>query len=188
MPTSAPSSRIGQAGGVRAWTVASAVIETGVVPDLPADVPAGAVLLVQNLRRNGTADWTTPGGVVDDGERPLEGLAREVEEETGLQVTGWGGLLYDIEAQAPDLGWDLRVEVHRATAVVGELTIGADPDGIVIGSAWAATPQCVELLGDSHPWVREPLLDWLRERWQEPRTYRYRIQGATLETISVERS
>ena len=32
-------------------------------------------------------------------------------------VTGWDGLLYGIEVSAPDLGWNLRVEVHRAGAV-----------------------------------------------------------------------
>ncbi len=173
---------------MRNWTVASAVIEPWAVAPAPADVPAGAVLLVQNMRRNGTADWTTPGGVVDDGELPLEGLVREVAEETGLVVTDWGGLLYDIRAEAPDLGWHLRVEVHRAAAVDGELLIGSDPDGIVVGSAWAATPQCVDLLGDAHPWVREPLLDWLVERWDEPRSYSYVIRGSTLADIEVERA
>jgi len=172
---------------VRAWTVASAVIETGDLPGLPDDLPPGAVLLVENRRPNGTSDWTTPGGVVDEGEEPLDGLTREVAEETGLRVIRWGGLLYDIEASAPDLGWNLRVEVHRAVAVAGELSIGSDPDGIVVGSAWAASAACVELLGDSHPWVREPLLDWLENRWTDPRTYSYVIRGTRPDEFRVER-
>jgi len=173
---------------VRSWTVAGAVIEAGVVDERPVDIAADAVLLVQNLRRNGTADWTTPGGVVDPGERPLDGLVREVQEETGLRVGGWGGLLYEIRAQAPELGWDLRVEVHRAAEVAGDLAIGSDPDGIVIGSAWAAHPAGIDLLGDAHLWVREPLGDWLAERWVEPRAYRYTVLGSTPEDLRVERT
>ena len=34
----------------------------------------------------------------------LDGLAREVAEETGLVVTGWDGPLYEIEAEAPGPG------------------------------------------------------------------------------------
>lgn len=187
----------------RTWTVASAVIEVdaliggseapfatdGPSPGTgsPSVDPPDAVLLVENLRRNGTSDWTPPGGVVDAGERPLDGLAREVAEETGLRVVEWAGLLYEIVAEAPDLGWTMRVEVHRASAVDGRVEIGADPDGIVIGSAWAATPRCVDLLVGAHQWVREPLLDWMRERWSDPRSYGYRILGSTSETFSVER-
>jgi len=171
--------------GVRSWTVASAVIEAGVLSGSTAE--PDHVLLVQNLRRNGSTDWTTPGGVIDEGESALGGLVREVVEETGLLVAVWGGLLYEIRVQAPELGWDLRVEVHRAVTVTGELAIGADPDGIVIGSAWASTPQCVDLLGDAHPWVREPLVDWLTQRWTDHRTYEYLIGGSTLEEITVER-
>lgn len=180
----------------RAWTVASAVIEAdalhGGVPAARAPVPgavtADAVLLVENLRRNGTSDWTPPGGVVDEGERPLEGLVREVAEETGLVVLEWSGLLYEIEAEAPDLGWNLRVEVYRAASVGGRVDVGADPDGIVIGSAWAGVPRCVELLGGAHQWVREPLLDWMNDRWSDPRSYRYRILGSTTDSFRVERT
>jgi ADP-ribose pyrophosphatase YjhB (NUDIX family) len=48
---------------------------------------ADGVLLVQNRRRNGRHDWSPPGGVIDHGETLLEGLTREVVEETGVQVT-----------------------------------------------------------------------------------------------------
>ena len=146
------------------------------------------VLLVANRRRGGAVDWSTPGWVIDEGEDIRAGLAREVLEETGLAVTAWGELLYGIEVHAPDLGWDLRVEVHRAAAVRGDVSVGDDPDGIVIGSTWAASGECERLLGDAHPWVREPLVDWLRERWAAPRRYRYRIDGTSIEDFRVTRT
>ena len=175
---------------MRAWLVGGAVIEAGSVAEagsVGSVVEAGSVLLVENLRRNGTSDWTPPGGVIDEGEELVEGLRREVVEETGLAVTRWHGLLYEIDAEAPDLGWHLRVEVHRAAVAEGAVAVGADPDGIVIGAAWVADAECARLLGDAHPWVREPLLDWLAERWEEPRTYRYRIEGTALDRLTVER-
>ena len=54
------------------WIVGGAVIEH-----------EGQLLLVRNRRKNGSVDWTTPGGVIDEGESVLSGLAREVFEETG---------------------------------------------------------------------------------------------------------
>ena len=105
---------------MRAWTVAGGLIEHD-----------GRLLLVQNRRRDGSTDWTTPGGVVDPGEEILEALSREVREETGLSVTGWEGPLWQVEAEAPDMGWTLRVEVHRATGFEGAIALD-DPDGIVV--------------------------------------------------------
>lgn len=45
--------------------------------------PAGDVLLV---KPNYRALWSLPGGILEDGEPPHEGCAREVREELGLSV------------------------------------------------------------------------------------------------------
>ncbi|HEY4375716.1 MAG TPA: NUDIX hydrolase [Acidimicrobiales bacterium] len=160
---------------MREWLVGGAVIEG----------PEG-VLLVANRRRGGTVDWTPPGGVIDPGEELLAGLAREVAEETGLRVGSWEGPIYEIEAEAPDLGWKLRVEAHRAVDVTGDLVID-DPDGIVVDACYVPGADCPVRLSDAHVWVREPLAAWLDERWDGTRRFAYRVDGADLATIQVAR-
>ena len=155
------------------WLVAGAVIEG----------PEG-LLLVANRRRDGRIDWSTPGGVIDPGESLIEGLTREVTEETGLVVSSWDGLLYGIEVSAPDLGWDLRVEVHRAAEVSGDLLVD-DPDGIVFDAGYLGPEACDERLASSPPWVREPLAAWLGERWQLSRDFRYHVAGSDLSRLTV---
>lgn len=158
---------------MRRWLVAGAVIEG---PD--------GVLLVQNRRRDGRVDWSPPGGVVDEGETVLEGLTREVAEETGLVVAAWEGPIYEIEAEAPDLGWHLRVEVHRAVAIAGVLEV-ADPDGIVVDACYVAAGECAGHLRASPMWVRDPLGAWLGERWEGSRSFRYRVDGTDPASLRV---
>lgn len=175
---------------MRDWVVGGGVIEVGCL-ESPAPGPAvrraRSVLLVENVRRNGTADWTPPGGVIDEGEDVVAGLTREVAEECGLVVTEWSGPVYEIEAEAPGLGWRLRVEVHRALRATGSVQVGEDPDGIVVGAGWFAPGDCASRLGGTHPWVREPLLDWLAEPWEGSRSYRYRVSGDHPDRLRVER-
>ena len=134
------------------------------------------LLLVQNRRRDGRLDWSTPGGVIDPGETLRGGLTREVEEETGLVVTSWEGPTYRITAEAPDMGWRLAVEAHRATVFDGDLRV-EDPDGIVVAARFVLADECRDLLGAAPRWVREPLCEWLSEPWEGERTFAYRVEG-----------
>ncbi len=164
---------------MREWLVAGALVEVD-----------GALLLVRNERRGGHSDWTTPGGVIDaDDTSLLDGLTREVHEETGLRVTAWEGPLYEVHAVAVDMDWRLRVEVHRAVAFEGELRV-ADPDGIVVEARFVDTPACLDCLAGGAPWVREPLMEWLTERWglDGARGYAYDVRGTRRDALAVQRT
>ena len=150
---------------MREWLVAGALVELD-----------GGLLLVQNRRHDGRVDWTPPGGVIDPGEAVLDGLAREVNEETGLSVSTWSDPVYEIRAEAPDMDWTLTVVVHRALTWSGELCV-ADPDGIVVDACYVATDDCHHRLAGSPQWVRDPLTAWLGERWASSRAFGYRVEG-----------
>jgi 8-oxo-dGTP diphosphatase len=161
------------------WTVAGGLIETD-----------AGVLLVRNVRRGGLEDWSTPGGVIDAEDADLlAGLTREVEEETGLVVHEWLGPLYEVRAHAPDMGWRMRCEVHLAVAFEGDLRV-EDPDGIVVEARFVPPNECLERLDGCAPWVREPLSEWLRERWEPhaPRGFAYEVNGTTRDSMRVVRS
>jgi len=161
------------------FTVAGALLES---PD--------GLLFVQNRRGNGSFDWSTPGGVIDaSDESLLHGLAREVEEETGLRVTAWEGPIYEVRAIAHDLGWSMRCEVHRALGFDGDLRL-EDPDGIVVDACFAPRDRWPDLLGACAEWVREPLAEWLAHRWGpgELRRYTYEVLGARREDVHVVRT
>ena len=163
---------------MREWLVASGIIER----------PEG-VLLVQNKRRNGTLDWSTPGGVIEvaDGESVLDGLTREVHEETGITVSRWEGPVYEVEAEAEGRGWRLRVEVHRALEFSGDLVL-EDLDEIVVDAQWVRPDVCGPHLEACPVWVREPLSDYLATRWDErPPAFRYRVHGADRANMTVVR-
>jgi 8-oxo-dGTP diphosphatase len=44
------------------------------------------ILICKHTYRGGKEGWSLPGGYIKGGEHPKEGLAREIEEETGLIV------------------------------------------------------------------------------------------------------
>jgi 8-oxo-dGTP diphosphatase len=161
---------------VRSWVVAGGLIEG---PD--------GLLLVKNRRRSGAHDWSPPGGVIDAADGSVvDGLTREVEEETGLRVPGWDGPVYEVHAVATGLGWVMRCEVYVARGYEGELRL-ADPDGIVVDAAFVPLDECDAHLAECHPWVREPLAAWLTGRWTDVRGFHYELVGDTPASIEIVR-
>lgn len=107
-------------------------------------VRRGVVLLSQlSDRSTQPGMWTLPGGGLDHGEDPLDGLRREVREETGLYVTV--GALLDVhslhhEGVAPDG----VLEDFHALRIVYDGTVALDSaepqvveeDGTTAAAAW----------------------------------------------------
>jgi len=85
--------------------------------------------------------WSVPSGRIEDGELVIEGLAREVLEETGLEVVDPGRLAFVLqidnlraeslhEGRGPAGGYFATVWTFEVGEWRGELA-PQDPDGVV---------------------------------------------------------
>ena len=113
---------------------------------------AGRLLLVLRGRDPGRGRWSLPGGRIEPGESAAEAAAREVREETGLEVDV-GELLATV-----DLAGGYRVHDFAATVTGGQLAAGDDADEV----RWC-TPDDVSLLE-----LSTGLLDELRRMGAMP--------------------
>lgn len=84
---------------------------------------AGRVLLVQRGRPPGVGLWTVPGGRVEGGETLAAAVAREVREETGLDVEV-GVLACVVERMGA--GYQFVILDYVARVIGGTLRAGDD--------------------------------------------------------------
>lgn len=87
-------------------------------------------LCVWNKRYNG---WSFPGGKVEEGETPSQAAARELTEETSLEVAPGTYLFPVFEGEH-----DIKVDSSRGSTVTVFLT----PPFILSGTAQEAEPGC----------------------------------------------
>ena len=79
----------------------------------------GRLLLIKRAHEPAAGRWTVPGGRVEPGETAAEAAAREVREETGLEVS------VDALLMRVAIG-DYDIEDFAATVVGGSLRPGDD--------------------------------------------------------------
>jgi 8-oxo-dGTP pyrophosphatase MutT (NUDIX family) len=83
-----------QKAALRVFAVLPNIVRRHVVRAISPHYVLGAVCVIRHgddvlmlrQRHDNGEDWALPGGLLQRGELPREGLAREVEEEIGLQL------------------------------------------------------------------------------------------------------
>jgi 8-oxo-dGTP diphosphatase len=155
-------------------------------PPQPACTQIGAALIrrresvllvLQRGRRDPRPTWSIPGGRVDPGELPTEAMVREVREETGLEVTDPGRLLYVTSYVDPSSGARGTTFVFEVRGWRGEIR-PPDPHDSVRRARFVPVPEAIELLGQL-PWrmMREPILAHLRGEADAGALWQYRQEG-----------
>ena len=123
---------------------------------------AGRILLARRAIEPFRGMWDIPGGYLDEGEHPLDGMRRELLEETGLVVepVRFLGAFMDTYGDSPDANATLNL-FWTARVVSGE-PVAADDVAELRWFRPGEIPQAQELAFT--------LLPRVLEAWRETRT------------------
>lgn len=86
----------------------------------------GGIVLVKRKYEPFVGDWCLPGGFIEATEHPAESAAREVFEETGLEVR----VSRLLDAGAPGRGINVVILFYEALPTGGELIAGDDASDV----------------------------------------------------------
>jgi ADP-ribose pyrophosphatase YjhB (NUDIX family) len=131
-------------------------------------VHEGRVLLVQRGREPLKGRWTLPGGLLEVGESIACGVAREVREETGLDVepVELVELLDRIHREGERVRYHYVIADYLCRVVSGELKAASDADAV----RWAERAEWSGLDESADPLNLDPVTVRVMEAgWQRAR-------------------
>jgi 8-oxo-dGTP diphosphatase len=126
---------------------------------------AGQVLLVQRGRPPRQGQWGLPGGLLDLGERLVDGVQREIREECGIEIA-----VVDLVAAFEPIHWDAEgvVEYHYVVLDywahhVSGLPVAQD-DAAALAWADVATLEPYQLMADTYGVIMKAYAAWQRSK------------------------
>jgi acetyl-CoA carboxylase carboxyl transferase subunit beta len=120
---------------------------------------AGRLLLARRAHEPDAGLWDTPGGFLDEGEDPVDGLRRELLEEAGveIEVGAFFGMYLDRYGSEQDAPYVLNL-VWQASIVGGELEAADDVSEL----AWFARDALPPAEDLAFSWLAVALPAWAR--------------------------
>lgn len=119
--------------------------------------------------------WAPPTGSVIVGEPLTEAAHRQVQEETGLELTGLTRQIWTSEAVSHDREGHLFCVGVEAAGYLGAIELD-DEDEVILEAEFFSVPEAVELLKEGgSAFVADPMIAWLEDRDSPRRYWLYRF-------------